>query len=131
MQPNRRTSAMFLALTLTLALAVPACTMFNRTPSDTIRQFYPLVERGDTAGALRLVEIKPQLRGEIRGMLAGLRQNLASKGGIARLEILGETVTGDTAAVEVRFTFANGETRSGTEPLVRRVGRWLVAVGEE
>jgi len=97
------------------------------SPSDVVTKYYRAMEQGDVDAALS--HYRPDHREEIRRMwLEGraeiLRKNLEQQGGIKRIEIPEEEIDEDTATVQYRITFGNGETVSSRSHLVKIDGRW-------
>jgi hypothetical protein len=98
-------------------------------PSDVVTKVIRAMEQGDVDAAVS--HIHPDHREELRrlgleGQAEVSRKELEQLGGIKRIEILEEDIDEDSATLQIRLTFGNGETESDRFELVKIDGRWYI-----
>jgi Domain of unknown function (DUF4878) len=114
---------------LFFAVALGGCGLFDSGPAATAKQFMWEVDKGKVDKAVeRLTGQAVAMMGKEK-MKAALTDNPAKKmGGIRDIEVQKEEVTGDTAVVELKVTYGNGETKTETMKLVRVDKQWKINV---
>lgn len=99
-------------------------------PADTAEAFQRHVESGETSAAVALMDpAVTQMMGaeKMEAALAAQTTEIRDKGGIASIRVLSETVTGETATVEMETTFGNGESDTETVALRKVDGDWRLS----
>ena len=54
---------------------------------------------------------------------------MKSKGGVKGLEITKADVIGETADIEIKFTFGDGSSKTEHEKLLKEKGDWKIGMG--
>jgi hypothetical protein len=99
------------------------------SPKDTLKAFYGHVDKGEVSEAVKLVDPSVALGlgpEKVRIAVTYSVKKVASKGGLASLELQEESVDGTRAVVSKVVTYKNGESSRGREYLVKVDGKWLV-----
>jgi hypothetical protein len=103
------------------------------SPSETVQTFYRLLDARDVDGGVRLLS-KNQMNGSggpnfARGLLVISIEVLGQNGGIKSIEILSETVVGDSAQVDAKILLNNGNSvLNGRNPvrLIKENDEWKI-----
>lgn len=109
-----------------------SCATSSRTPSQTVRMGWQLVEKGDIDGCGKLLskqfstEMKLSIA-ETRKILAELHQDIEKIGGIRSIETLNENILGDNAEVTAEIIGNDGKGASWKHKLIREDGEWKIA----
>ena len=109
------------AIALSLASLAVACV--DRGPSDTVEQFYTMLERESEAGATYDMTVGLG-REEFLIERTAFVADIDARRGLSAVTVLSEDLDGMTAAVEVLLVFGNGETDEFPVDLVRVDGQW-------
>ncbi|MGB0768983.1 MAG: DUF4878 domain-containing protein, partial [Phycisphaeraceae bacterium] len=99
-------------------------------PGDTVEALAYAMEDGDSE---TVKEIIPGLAGmlgdeKLKAMVTEASAETKEKGGITSVEILEETIDGDTATVKSKITFGNGDTEEETQKLTKVDGKWIMSM---
>jgi hypothetical protein len=124
----------FFAVTLvTIAFlgAVSATEAQNqRTPSDTVREFYKAMHDHRFKEAWDLTIYKPAVDGLNAEEMEDLRPDFEEKAAAVPdvVEISGEQISGDTATVFVKVPISDSTPQSTSQPvtLIKSGGRWII-----
>ncbi|MBN2570662.1 MAG: DUF4878 domain-containing protein [Ignavibacteriales bacterium] len=96
-------------------------------PADVVKSFYAAVEKGDVDAAMDLYtdEIIQMLGEEkIKTTITESQKQIEAKGGIESIEVVSEDVKDETAKVNIKLTYKNGESTEEAIDLVKVSGDW-------
>ena len=131
---NSRLFSVFIASLLFLAssvswAAVAQTTVQQRTPTETVREFYKALREKRFREAFAMSIYKPAVEGLSAEELEELRPDFEKMGAAVpvNLEISGEQISGDTATVFVKIA-ASSDSAALAEPvtLMRKGNEWIV-----
>ncbi len=131
----KRLVVLFVAVVLTFAMS--SCKKNGAsTPSDAVKAYYEYLQKGDFKSALQncSYEYNKEMTAEEKEtsdamleMTANkIEESMKEKGGMASFEILSENVEGETAEVEVKTVYGNGEEETVTESAIKSGDVWFV-----
>jgi hypothetical protein len=118
-----------LSLVVIGALLLVACS--GGGPGATVKQFFTLVEDGKVNDAMELMA--PGIKDMMQAMGGGGAvfgegtKEIKDKGGIKKINILKEEVTGDLAEVEVEIEYGDGSSETETMQLTKVDGKWRIS----
>ncbi len=123
--------AITLACILTLLTATPFIAQQpQRSPSDVVREFYKAMHEKRFKDAFALSIYKPAIDGLKPEEFDDLRSDFDKMAAAIpeKVEVTGEQISGDEAAVFVKVPRDNDPSQSDTEPvtLMRLNGQWIV-----
>jgi len=126
--------ALFLSGSLILAslmLSLPISAQNpSRSPSDTVREFYKAMRQKRFRDAFGLSIYKPAIEGLKPEEFEDLRRDFDKMGDAIpdKVEISGEQISGNDAAVFVKVPKENDPAQADTEPLslIRDNGQWII-----
>lgn len=122
-------------------LAVSSCSSGASSPGEAAKQYAGYLAEGkydkfvdacyypaDTPSD----ELKEQRAGMKSLLTEKVDESLEENGGITSVEVLSETIAADgqSAYVELRYTYGNGETDDNDMDLVLHDGRWLMEINK-
>lgn len=101
-------------------------------PGDTIIEFNKAMESGDAETVKRIAPGMAGMVGEdkLKGILTEASAEAKKKGGIESIEIIKEEINGDTATVEHKVVWGNGEEEEDTTKLSKVDGQWVVSMDD-
>jgi hypothetical protein len=126
--------AAFLSVTL-VAVALggavsDAAGQTQRTPSDTVREFYKAMREHRFKEAWALTIYKPAVEGLTAEEMEDLRPDFEDKAAVIPepVEIAGEQISGDLATVFVKVPVAETTPQSTSQPvnLIKSGGVWII-----
>ena len=117
-----------LSLLVIGALLLIACS--GGGPGATVKQFFTFVEDGKVNDAMELMA--PGIKEMMQAMggpavFSEGTNEFKEKGGIKKINILKEDVTGDIAEVEVELEFGDGSSEKETMKLTKVDGKWRIS----
>lgn len=118
--------ALFSFLAISIMVLFVACGG-GSTPGDTVKEFYTAVEKGDIDKAMDYYtdEIIQMLGEEkIKTSLEEAKKQIDNMGGIESIEIVSEDVKEETAKVNIKTTYKNGEVKEEAIDLVKDGSSW-------
>lgn len=99
------------------------------TPSAVIEKGLNLLKNKDYKGAIQfLVGIEDAAEDDVESVVALVSAIYESNGGLKDYEILGEQISedGQSAIVNVKYTFGNGEINEDTEEMILTEKGWTM-----
>ncbi len=99
-------------------------------PGGTVKKFYQYIDAGDADKVISLLPRSAVGDADREKFKVGLQASveaLKAGGGIRKIEIVKEEITGNTAVVTAVITLGNGEASTDTTKLVREDGVWKIA----
>jgi len=104
----------------------------QNSPSDAILSINEAVRKGDVETVLEMIDPvvmeQPQMKSKVQGMIGvGVTAAQSEHGGVAQVEIVKETIRGDTATVEVIDHYNDGTEEENEVNLIKRDGKWYMA----
>lgn len=101
-------------------------------PGDTIVELNKAMEAGDAETVKKIVPGMAAMVGEdkLKGMMSEASAEAKKKGGIKSIEILKEEINGDTATVEHKVVWGNGDEEEETTELTKVDGQWIVSMDD-
>jgi len=117
-----------LSLLVIGALLLIACS--GGGPGATVKEFFHLVEDGKVNDAMELMAPGIKEMMQAMGGAAAFSEGTSEfkdKGGIKKINILKEDVTGDVAEVEVELEFGDGSSEKETMKLMKVDGKWKIS----
>lgn len=128
----------FLMSAIALLLVV-SCSSSN-TPSGAMKTYLSAVESGDYekfVDGIHMKNVKPDDMAETKeGMTAMLKEkaskDLEKRGGLKSFEILSEEISedGNTAVVEFKQVYGNGDEVNSEQKMVKVDGKWLMDISK-
>lgn len=118
------------ALVLICSFSLVGCGGSSSGPGDTIKELNYALEKGDGDAVKKIVPGMAGMVGDdkLRGMMTEASAEAKKKGGIQSIEILKEEINGETATVEHKVVWGNGEEESDTTELTKVDGEWIVSM---
>lgn len=102
----------------------------QRTPSDTVREFYKAMREHRFKEAWSLTIYKPAVDGLNTEEMEDLRQDFEEKAAAipAQVEISGEQISGDIATVFVKVPINESTPQNISQPvtLIKSAGAWII-----
>lgn len=101
-------------------------------PGDTIVELNHALEAGDAETVKKIVPGMAGMVGDdkLKGMMTEASAEAKKKGGIKSIEILKEEINGDTATVEHKLVWGNGDEDQETTELSKVDGQWIVSMDD-
>ena len=118
----------------TLLLTLQGCKLIGESPSEVVEAAYMAANRGEYSEAEHHLssEALNAMKGTL-GILAGGMKEVwdreTKNGSIDRIEIVGEQIRGEGAAVYCRFHYKDGSTKDSSESLIKENGVWKITIG--
>jgi hypothetical protein len=102
------------------------------SPADSIKEFYKKVEKNDKSAIDHMSAIVVESMGEekIEQALEEQSKEIAEKEGIAKMEVLNEEIKDETAKVELKITYGNGEEEVENIDMVKEDGDWKMSISK-
>ena len=119
-----------IAALLVLGLLLSAC--FGSGPASTVKKFHRLIEDGQIEESMRLISrqsLSNMGEDKVRSVLRMGTEQINDRGGIAKLRIESEEITGEVAQVSVFMEYGNGETEFNDIELALEDGDWKIILG--
>ena len=119
------------ALVLACSFALVGCGGSSAGPGDTVIELNKAMEAGDAETVKKIVPGMAGMIGDdkLKAMMTEASAEAKKKGGIKTIEILKEEIDGDTAVVEHKVVWGNGDEDSDTTELVKNEdGNWIVSM---
>ncbi|MBX2853061.1 MAG: DUF4878 domain-containing protein [Phycisphaeraceae bacterium] len=119
------------ALLLVCSFALVGCGG-SAGPGDTVKELNYAMEKGDVETVKKIVPGMAGMVGDekLKGMLTEAAAEAKKKGNIKSIEILKEEINGDTATVEHKVTWGNGDEDTDTSELAKVDGQWVVSMDD-
>ena len=121
---------LLLLLTLSLGSLSATAQQAPRSPSDTVREFYKAMREKRFVDAFGISIYKPAIDGLKPQEFEDLRSDFDKMAEAIpeKVDISGEQISGDDAAVFVKVPKENDSSQAETEPvsLIRDHGQWIV-----
>ena len=121
----------FKILTASLCLTLVACGG-GRTPRSTTKSFFSAIEQGEFAEALHYTTLGDEGDTELYcAIMEKERKSIAEKGGIAKVEIIGEEPSledENQMTLTIKITYGNGSTHEEVCKLLKLDNRWKIDV---
>lgn len=130
--PKRHRSmfSTLILLTLSLASLRAVAQQPPRSPSDTVRDFYKAMREKRFVDAFGMSIYKPAIEGLKPQEFDDLRSDFDKMAAVIpeKVDISGEQISGDDAAVFVKVPKENDPSQAETEPisLIRDNGQWII-----
>lgn len=126
---------LFLAVFAFMAFLI-SCSGGRNSPAGVSKSFIEKVEKGDTEAAAKMFEgmgtATEEEMQKSRALLDVSSKEIASKGGIKKIDVLDETISqnGQTAHVELKVTYGNGEEDESITRLIKTDEGWKITLGK-
>lgn len=126
---------MFLAVFTFMAFLV-SCSGGVNSPAAVSKSFIQKVEKGDTESAAKMFEGMENATEEemqkSKALLDESSKEIASKGGVKKVDVLNETISedGQNASVEMKVTYGNGEEDKSITKLINTEDGWKLTLGK-
>ena len=126
---------MFLAVFAFMAFLI-SCSGGANSPTGVSKSFLLKVEKGDTEAAAKMFEGMENATEEemqkSKALLDESSKEIAAQGGIKKVDVLNETISedGQTASVDLKVTFGNGEEDESTTKLIKTEDGWKLTLGK-
>jgi len=125
-----KVSTLLLVLMLSLSAGSVSAQQTPRSPSDTVREFYKAMHEKRFTEAFGMSIYKPAIEGLKPQEFEDLRYDFNKMADAIpeKVEISGEQISGNDAAVFVKVPKDNDPSQSDTEPisLIRDNGQWII-----
>ncbi len=119
-------------LSLVLAASAVGQTPAQRTPSETVREFYKALYEKRFREALAISIYAPAIEGLTTKEFDEFRPDFeAMARGADSIEVSGEQISGDVATVFVKVKDDNGTMQPSKADLIRSNGIWIVGNAED
>ena len=128
----RRTPAFFCALLIAFLTVSSTAPAQQRTPTDTMREFYRMMREKKFREAFGISIYRPAIEGLSAQEYEELRPDFekmaiaVSERIPAKVEITGEQISGDAATVFVRVLDADGKEKIEPASLIKIDNNWIV-----
>ena len=119
-----------------MAFGMSSCTKKGAaTPTDATKAYYELLKKGDFKSAVQSTydynkEMTAEEKESVDAMLdltaSKIQEAMNEKGGMSTFEVGAESIEGETATVDVKITYGNGEEENKTETLMKVGDKWFV-----
>lgn len=112
-----------------VCLLTTNCALQAAGPAQTIKKFYGYLEAGKVDDAVNLLSarvLNVLSRDKLKSGLADGTRQVKSKGGIKSIDIAKEEVVGETADVQSKVNFGNGESKTDKSKLIKENGEWKI-----
>lgn len=119
------------ALVLLCSFALVGCGG-STGPGDTVKELNYAMEKGDLDTVKKIVPGLAGMMGDekLKAMMTEASAEAKKKGGIKSVEILKEEINGDTATVEHKVTWGNGDEETETSELAKVDGQWIISMDD-
>ncbi|WP_420629138.1 DUF4878 domain-containing protein [Candidatus Leptofilum sp.] len=100
-------------------------------PGKVVERFFQAIEAGEITEAIGYLSsgaVQSLGEDKWRALLSQGTADIEADGGLDKIDIISEEVTGETAEVEVEFTYGNGNQDSDTVDLIEEDGDWKIHV---
>lgn len=119
----------FLSYSFLLLALLSLTSCASRSPSATVVRFHQNLEQGKIEDAM--AQLSSRIRASIpdtklRPALEKATDDIKAKGGIKKINILKEDVTGEIAHIEYQILFNNGDTRRENTSLSKENKVWKI-----
>jgi hypothetical protein len=125
-----RLSVLLLVAALTAGALAATAQQTPRSPSDTVREFYKAMREKRFVEAFGMSIYKPAIDGLKPQEFADLRSDFDRMADVIpeKVDISGEQISGNDAAVFVKVPKENDSSQADTEPvsLIRENGQWII-----
>ena len=121
---------------IAMAFGMSSCTKKGAaTPTDATKAYYELLKKGDFKSAVQSTydynkEMTAEEKESVDAMLdltaSKIQEAMNEKGGMSTFEVGAESIEGETATVDVKITYGNGEEENKTETLMKVGDKWFV-----
>ena len=119
-----------ICLALLLSLAVVSDNCGSGSPSQTVRKYFELVDKGDIDGTLKLLSMKqttiPEDLTAAKAQVVLLIGVLHEQGGLKSLQILKEKVDANSARVDAKLSVKKGPDENLSYKLVKEPDGWKI-----
>ena len=130
---------LYFSLMLVAMLAMASCSSSPSSPGSAMKEYSEYLQKGDYAKfvdglAFDDKQSADQIKEQKEALTSMLKEKVSKeyekKGGIKDIEVLSEEVAedGNTAVVKTKLTYGNGETEEGEQDMVKKDGKWLMAL---
>lgn len=119
------------ALVLLCSFALVGCGG-SAGPGDAVKELNYAMEKGDLDTVKKIVPGLAGMMGDekLKAMMTEASAEAKKKGGIKSVEILKEEINGDTATVEHKVTWGNGDEETETSELAKVDGQWIISMDD-
>ncbi len=115
----------------TLILNTLACSIFSSGPGKTVELFFRAIENGQLQEAKSYLSnntIQSLGTDKWDALLTQMHQELINKGGVGKIKITEETITGDIAKVTVSISFGDGTEEASVMDLIKENDKWKLEI---
>lgn len=130
----------YVSLMVMTMFIIAACSSTS-TPGGAMKQYAgylvngnyeKFVEGFDVGNKQTPEEIQKQKESLVALIEEKGEKEYEKKGGLKSMEVISEKISedGNTATVEVKTTYGNGETEDGIQKMVKKDGKWLMAMSK-
>ncbi len=124
---------------MVMAVFVIAACSSTSTPGGAMKQYGNYLVNGDyekfvdgfaVDSEMEADKIEKQKESLVAMLKEKASKEYDKKGGLKSIEVLSEEISedGNTATVKIKQTYGNGETEEGAQKLVKKDGKWLMAM---
>lgn len=119
------------ALVLLCSFALVGCGG-STGPGDTVKELNYAMEKGDLATVKKIIPGLAGMMGDekLKAMMTEASAEAKKKGGIKSVEIIKEEINGDTATVEHKVVWGNGDEETESTELAKVDGQWIVSMDD-
>lgn len=119
------------ALVLLCSFALVGCGG-SAGPGDAVKELNYAMEKGDLDTVKKIIPGLAGMMGDekLKAMMTEASAEAKKKGGIKSVEILKEEINGDTATVEHKVTWGNGDEETETTELAKVDGQWIISMDD-
>lgn len=127
--------SMFMAIFAFFAF-MASCGGGAKSPAAVSKSFVEKIEKGDVSAAIKMLDgVDKATEEEIQKMEAFLGEGskeIATKGGIKKIDVLSETISEDgmEAEVDLKVIYGDGEEDESTTKLKNIDGNWKISMGK-
>lgn len=121
-------------------VALSSCSSKSSSPGEAAKLYAGYIADGQYDKFVGVIHLpdgtaadQKEQKEALKAMLnEKVAESLAEKGGLKSVEVLSETISddGQSAYVEMLYTYGNGDTEDNDMDLVLQDGRWLVEMNK-
>ena len=126
-----KSSIKILSAFVVLFLSMLACALLPGGPGNTVQQFFNALESGQVQEAKSYMSsgtLQSLGNDKWDSVLVQLSQEISNKGGIDKIDITEENVTGDIASVTIQLTFGDGAQETSVLDLIKENSKWKLVL---